>query len=77
MVANAVGVSTDKFKVEKQIDELPYDLTTSLSRDIFQRSPSELESITMAIVKTATENRIATPNYENILKIILEKYEQR
>ena len=77
LVANSVGVSTDKFKVEKQIDELPYDLTTSLSRDIFQRSPSELESITMAIIKTATENRIATPNYENILKIILEKYEQR
>lgn len=75
IVANSYGVITNESKEIEQVDLLPHSLKTSLSRDVSAGKPSELESITKAIIRKAREQNLNTPNYEFTLKLIEKNYE--
>ena len=74
MIANSIGVKINKSKVIEQVDLLPHDLKTSLSRDLVTGKPSEIHSITIAIIDKAKEKNISTPVYESFLNLIKEEY---
>jgi 2-dehydropantoate 2-reductase len=73
-IANSIGVKTNISQVIDQIDLLPHNLQTSLSRDIAMGRPSELQSITIAIINKAKQKNISTPVYESILSLIKDEY---
>jgi len=73
-IANAMGVSIEASRVIDEVNQLPHHLKTSLSRDLKEGKPSELDAITIAIIKKAEENKISTLYYRSILELIKEKY---
>lgn len=70
LLANKLSVNISASEVKSQTRKLPYNLTTSLSRDLREGRPSELDSITAAIVEKGNELRIETPTYDYVLELI-------
>jgi len=63
-IANAKGVKLDNSHIEmviKIIDNLDYNTTASMQRDIMEGKPSELENFNGYIVKMGKELHFATP----------------
>ncbi len=63
-VANAKGVKLSNHHIEmvlKVVDNLAYDTTASMQRDIMEGRPSELENFNGYIVKQGRTHHIATP----------------
>ncbi len=63
-VANAKGVNLNQDSIDKVfhfIDNLPYETTASLQRDIMEGRPSELESQVGTVHKLGQELGISTP----------------
>lgn len=63
-VANAKGINLTNEHIEmvlKVIDNLNYDTTASMQRDVMEGRPSELENFNGYIVKTGKELHITTP----------------
>lgn len=63
-IANAKGIALDNSHVEmvlKAIDNLDYNTTASMQRDIMEGRPSELENFNGYIVKMGKEFHITTP----------------
>lgn len=72
-VAWAEGVAIDPAEVLRQINALPPTLTTSLQRDIRAQVPSEVESITGAILRLAEVHHIPVPAYAQTYKRIMAR----
>ena len=54
----------------EQIDKLPYELKTSLHKDIKAKRESELESITGGVIDLALKNNIKIPHHNLIYNMI-------
>ena len=74
-IARSYGVNANEVEEIKHVDQLPYSLRSSLSRDISARKPSELDSITKAIIDKAKEQSLSVPIYEFIFNLINKNYE--
>lgn len=55
------------------MDRLPYEMTTSLARDIAAGAPSELESITGGVLKKARMLGVETPVLEETYRLLESK----
>jgi len=73
-VANAKGIALTNDDIEmiiKVIDNLDYNTTASMQRDIMEGRPSELENFNGYIVKTGKELHITTPTNAFIYHCLL------
>jgi 2-dehydropantoate 2-reductase len=73
-VANAKGIALTNDDVEmtlKVIDNLDYNTTASMQRDIMEGRPSELENFNGYIVKTGKKSHITTPTNAFIYHCLL------
>jgi 2-dehydropantoate 2-reductase len=73
-VANAKGIALTNGDIEmtlKVIDNLDYNTTASMQRDIMEGRPSELENFNGYIVKTGKELHITTPTNAFIYHCLL------
>lgn len=70
-VAEAEGAHINPEEVMKQIDNLPATLTTSLQRDVEKKNPSEVESITGAVMRRAEAYGIACPAIKTLYQKII------
>jgi 2-dehydropantoate 2-reductase len=78
-VANAKGIALTNDDIEmtlKVIDNLDYNTTASMQRDIMEGRPSELENFNGYIVKTGKELHITTPTNAFIYHCLLPMEKQ-
>ena len=68
--ASIEGYFTSSRIVMEQIDKLPYELKTSMHKDIKAKRESELESITGGVMGLALNNNIKIPNHNLIYNMI-------
>jgi 2-dehydropantoate 2-reductase len=78
-VANAKGIALTNDDIEmtlKVIDNLDYNTTASMQRDIMEGKPSELENFNGYIVKTGKELHITTPTNAFVYHCLLPMEKQ-
>jgi len=75
-VASRDGIECSHAKLMESIMALPKNLRTSLQRDINSGQPSELRSITFAIIELANKFNIKVPAHEIAYNLILERKNQ-
>lgn len=69
-VAVAEGVPVDPQEVISQIDSLPYNLGTSMQRDISEGKVSELDAIAGAVVRAGARYGIRCPTIQSLIETI-------
>ncbi len=73
-VSNKIGIKTNQRDILKAIENLPYDLKTSMQKDIYSGKPSEIEYILKAPLTIGNQLGLELPHmkycYEFLKKII-------
>jgi 2-dehydropantoate 2-reductase len=73
LVATREGVAIDPAAVMEAIDRLPAGLTTSLQRDLGAGVPSELESITGAVLRLAQRHGLHSETLTEMYALLKQK----
>ena len=72
-VSNKIGIKTNQRDVLKAIENLPYDLKTSMQRDINLNKESEIDYILKAPLKFGERLGLNLPVMQNCYEVLSQK----
>ena len=76
-VSNKIGVKTNQGDILKAIENLPYDLKTSMQKDIYSGKPSEIEYIFESSYNYCNQLGLELPNMEYCYEFFKSDNKQR